>query len=56
MRNLSGMAYSTLLFGLLKAAGLTIGRKTLCINVPLNCENMMPLVVEREIEFKVVIN
>ena len=55
-RNVSVTAYSTKVFSVLRAVGLTIGKNTLCINVPLNCENMMPLVVESEIEFKVTIN
>jgi hypothetical protein len=38
----------------IKVDGFTIGRKTLCINVPLNCENMIPRVVESEIEFNVI--
>jgi hypothetical protein len=44
--------YSAFNFVNVKVDGSRMGSKTWCIKVPLNCENMIPRVVESEIEFK----
>jgi len=48
--------YSAIGFDSVKVDGSKMGSKTLCMKVPLNCEYMIPRVVESEIEFKVIMN
>ena len=48
--------YSIICFFVTKPDGLTIGKIALCMKVPLKLENIIPRVVESEIEFKVTIN